>query len=99
MIFIGFQTGLGACGAAEVIMNAAEESPAYRRATICWGDPVRTKKNGESVSVNLTGSVKLPIPGMLPQVEVPAARLEFGTFPTSEVFWASRAENWLHHRG
>jgi hypothetical protein len=25
--------------------------------------------------------------------------LEFGTYPPSEVFWALRAENYIHHRG
>jgi len=33
----------------------------------------------------------------LPKVKVTAVNLEFGTYPTTEIFWALRAENWLHH--
>lgn len=99
VVFIGVHTGLGEYGAAEVIMNVSSESPAYRRAQMCWGDRVRTTWYSESVSVDLRGTVKLAIPEMLPQSEVTAASLEFGTFPPAEVFWALRAENWLHHRG
>ncbi len=37
---------------------------------------------------------------MLPNVEeVTAVSLEFGTLSAMKVFWALRAENWLHHHG
>ncbi|MET0088050.1 MAG: M14 family metallopeptidase [Sedimenticola sp.] len=99
VVFIGFHTGLGEYAAAEVIMNVGRNSPAFTRAIACWGDLVRTTMSGESVSIQPFGPVKLAIPGMLPQAEVTAVSLEFGTFPISEVFWALRAENWLHNRG
>ena len=34
---------------------------------------------------------------VLPDTEVTAVGLEFGTVPPEKVFWALRAENWLHH--
>jgi hypothetical protein len=36
---------------------------------------------------------------MLPQAEVTAVTLEFGTYSTIEVFAATRADNWLHCHG
>ena len=36
---------------------------------------------------------------MIPQAEVTAVSLEFGTYPAKDVFLALRAENWLHHYG
>jgi hypothetical protein len=34
---------------------------------------------------------------MLPNIEVTAVSLEFGTLPALKVFCALRAENWVHH--
>ncbi len=69
-----------------------------------WGDRVKTTAventtNGDSVSPHLYGTLKLAFPGMLPDTEVTAVSLEFGTLPAMKVFWALRAENWLHHHG
>ena len=36
---------------------------------------------------------------MLPNAEITAVSLEFGTFSPKKIFWALRAENWLHHYG
>jgi hypothetical protein len=99
VIFIDFHTGLGPHGDAEVIMNVKANSPPYKRAVQLWGDRVKTTVNGGSVSVDLLASLKLAIPKMIPQAEVTAASLEFGTYPAKEVFLALRAENWLHHYG
>lgn len=99
VIFIDFHTGLGPYGNAEVIMNVNANDPAYKRAVQWWGDRVKTTVSGESHSVNIQGSLKLAIPKMGPRVEVTAVSLEFGTYPAKEVFWALRAENWLHHYG
>ncbi len=99
VIFIDFHTGLGPHGNAEVIMNVKADSPAYKRAVQWWGDRVRTTVSGESVSVHLQASLKLAVPKMIPQAEVTALSLEFGTYPAKEVFLALRSENWLHHYG
>jgi hypothetical protein len=43
--------------------------------------------------------VKRAMVGMLPKTTVTAVTLEFGTFPSIDVFRALRVENWLHHHG
>ena len=74
------------------------DSPEFRRAVRIWGEmPVKTTVTGKSVSVHLDASLKLAFPEMLPNAEVTAVSLEFGTLPPLAVFKALRAENWLHH--
>jgi hypothetical protein len=99
VVFIDFHTGLGGYGQAEVILNVPQESPSYKRAVEWWGDSVKSTARGEAVSVHIHGSLKLAVPKMLPNSEVTAVSLEFGTFSRIKVFWALRAENWLHHHG
>ena len=100
IVVIDFHTGLGAFGTAEVILNVPEESPAYKRAVAMWGtERVKSTTTGTSVSVHLSATLKLAFPEMLPDAEVTALSLEYGTSPPLEVFKAVRAENWLHHRG
>jgi len=99
VMFIDFHTGLGSFGNAEVILNVATDSSEYKRAVKIWGDRVKSTVAGRSVSVDLEASVKLAFPKMIPQAEVTAVSLEFGTYPTKDVFLALRAENWLHHYG
>ena len=43
--------------------------------------------------------MKLAIPKMLPDTEVTAISLEFGTVPLMQAFKTIRSENWLHHHG
>jgi len=99
VVFIDFHTGLGPYGKAEVILNESEQSLAYKRAVEWWGDRAKTTTSGESISVDLRTTLKLAIPRMLPDTEVTAVGLEFGTFSALKVFWALRAENWLHNNG
>ena len=99
VVIIDFHTGLGPYGNAEVIMNEPEQSPAYRRAVTWWGDRVRTTVSGASVSIHLEATLKLGFTSMLPDAEITAVSLEFGTVEPMQVFWALRAENWLHHHG
>lgn len=96
---VEIHTGLGSFGDAEVIMNEANNSPAYRRAQALWGDLAKSTISGESVSTDIRGSVKLALPAMLPDAEMIAVSLEFGTYSSAKVFWALRKENWLHHHG
>lgn len=97
---VDFHTGLGPYGNAEVILNEEEYSPVYKRAVESWGGSrVKSTVSGKSVSVHLQATLKLAFPVMLPNAEVTAVTLEFGTLPAMKVFWALRAENWLHHHG
>jgi hypothetical protein len=99
VVIIDFHTGLGPYGNAEVIMNEPEQSPAYKRAVTWWGDRVRTTVSGGSVSIHLEATLKLGFSTMLPDAEITAVSLEFGTVEMKQVFWVLRAENWLHHHG
>jgi hypothetical protein len=100
VVFIDFHTGLGDFGGAEVVLNSSTDSPEYQRALGIWGSSfVRTTFTGESVAIHLDASLKLAIPQMLPNAEVTAVSLEFGTVASMQVFRAIRAENWLHHHG
>lgn len=97
--FIDFHTGLGPNGYGELISNYLLGSPEHDRAVEWWGDRVKTTKAGESVSADLTGAIKLCLFDELPEAEVTAATLEFGTVPPLRVLRALQAENWLHHFG
>lgn len=100
VIVVDVHTGLGEYGDAEIILNDPEDSPAYGRAVAIWGsEQVRSTITGGSVSIHLDASVKLAFVEMLPESEVTAVSLEFGTRPGMDVFRAVRAENWLHHHG
>lgn len=98
VVVIDVHTGLGAYANSEIILNSPEVSAEYRRASAWWGEHVKTTVSGESVSVHLDSTLKLAIPSMLPGIEVTAVSQEFGTLPPTEVFWALRSENWLHHQ-
>lgn len=100
VVAVDVHTGLGEFGTAEVILNVPENSPEHQRALTIWGPSlVKTTAGGESVSAHIDASVKLAIPQMLPDAEVTAVSVEFGTVPMIETFKAMRAENWLHHHG
>jgi len=100
VIVVDVHTGLGQSGAAEVILNVPDTSPAYQRALAIWGSElVESTVSGGSVSPHLEASLKLAIPELLPNTEVTAVSLEFGTVPPMEAFKALRAENWLYHYG
>jgi hypothetical protein len=100
VVIVDVHTGLGEYGSAEIILNSPEDSPAYGRAVAMWGaEQVRSTVSGGSVSIHLGATLKLAFPEMLPNSEVTAVSLEYGTVPILEVAKALRAENWLHHYG
>ena len=98
-IFFDIHTGLGPNCAAEMISNSPKDSAQYIRAHAIWGDMLKTTKADESVSADLTGTLKMAVIKTLPNVEVTAASIEFGTVPVLVALRALRAENWLHHAG
>ena len=100
VIAIDVHTGLGPFGRGELILNDAVEAPAYQRAIDWWGkERVASTVDGHSVSAHLSGTINLALARMLPDAEVTAVGLEFGTLPPMAVFRALRAENWLYHHG
>lgn len=99
VVFIDLHTGLGPFGEGEVILDAMPGTPTHARAARWWGDMVRSAPAGESASARLTGTIDRAVVDMLPEAEVTAAALEFGTYPLPRVFRALQAENWLHNYG
>ncbi len=99
VVLIDFHTGLGEYRAAEVIAGAGPGNPSDERMLKWWGNRVKTPDAGDAVSPPISGSLKHGFIRLLPGVDVTAVSLEFGTSPLSEVLWALRAENYLHHHG
>ena len=60
---------------------------------------MRSTRAGESVSAHVLGSIDSGLIAALPHAEVTAGGLEFGTYPTLDVFRGLRADNWLHVLG
>ena len=93
---IDFHTGLGAHGAAELIVEDAPGTAAYKRAKAMWGDAVQSSEGGESVSPPLHGTVDQAVAGWAKDnFELTYAALEVGTKPARDVFTALRRDNWL----
>jgi hypothetical protein len=99
IVFFDVHTGLGPFANAEIISNSPKDTEEYQRARAIWGDRVKTTKAGESVSADLSGTLKLAVPRMVPSATVTAASIEFGTVPALVALRALRDENWLHHFG
>ncbi|MGA9276407.1 DUF2817 domain-containing protein [Ilumatobacter sp.] len=95
---IDVHTGLGPWGHGELISHESAGDPGYDRGTAWWGE-VRSMADGESVSAQLSGDWLGAIDGWVPDVEVTAAALEFGTVDTVTVLQALRADAWLHAHG
>ncbi len=98
-VLVDIHTGLGDYGAAELIVEVEADDPAYARAKAWWGDLVKSTVTGESVSARLTGTIDTVLPSLLPGAETTSTCLEFGTCSGTEVFRATRADNWLHTLG
>ena len=111
VVVIDLHTGLGAYGDYDIILQHPKESSTYMRAAAIWGpEKVRTTSNIESdqddpgtddrsSSAETSGPMKLAFPNLLPEAEVTAVTVDFGTSSAIKVFLAMRDENWLHYNG
>ena len=95
---IDLHTGLGPWGHGELISHEGADDAGYRRGTAWWGD-VRSMVDGESVSAPLSGDWLGALDRLLPDVEVTAVALEFGTVDVVSVLQALRADAVLHAHG
>lgn len=96
LVVIDYHTGLGECGAAEMITEEIPGTPAYNRQKSIWGDRIRSSEAGESLSAPLTGTIDKAMAKLMGGAELTFAALEVGTAPMREVFNALRKDNWLH---
>jgi len=95
---VDLHTGLGPWGHGELIGHHDVDHPGHQRAVGWWGD-VRSMVDGQSVSANLNGDWLARVEDWLPDAEVTAAALEYGTVDTISVLQALRADAWLHAHG
>jgi hypothetical protein len=95
---IDLHTGLGPWGHGELISHVGGDDAGYQRGQAWWGD-VRSMLDGESVSAQLSGDWLGALDRLLPDVEVTAAALEFGTVDVVSVLQALRADAVLHAHG
>ncbi|MES9963291.1 MAG: M14 family metallopeptidase [Candidatus Sedimenticola sp. 20ELBAFRAG] len=98
VILIDIHTGLGKYGAAEVINEILPGTSRYEWMMKCWEIRITNPHVGDAVSPTIIGPLKRGFERLLPNAEVIAVSLEFGTYPPSKVLWALRAENYLHHK-
>jgi hypothetical protein len=99
IIVLDIHTGLGEFAEVEVITEMEAESPGIAWLTKCWDLQPRNSNTGQSVSPAVSGSLKHGLGEMLIDTNVTAVTLEFGTYSPHRIFWALRAENYLHHHG
>jgi len=97
--FIDLHTGLGPYGVGEIMNNHNRGEPAFDRVAQWFGSEATSIEAGSSSSAPVSGDTTLGVTGALPQAEVTAITLEYGTVPLKEVLDAVRADNWLHVHG
>jgi hypothetical protein len=98
LVLVDLHTGLGPWGHGELISHESSSGAGYQRGTAWWGD-VRSMVDGDSVSAQLSGDWLGALDRLLPDVEITAVALEFGTVDTVTVLQALRADAVLHASG
>jgi hypothetical protein len=83
----------------EIMNNHAAGDAAFARVVDWYGGEATSIEAGTSSSAPISGDVTLGVQQALPDAELTAITLEFGTVQLIEVFEALRADNWLHVHG
>jgi hypothetical protein len=96
---IDIHTGLGPRGYGEPISVAPPDASGFRRAQAWWGGEVKSTADGTSKSPPVAGPLIGSLETCLPDAEITAIGLEFGTVELSEALEAIRGDNWLYARG
>lgn len=92
---VDIHTGLGPYGVGESFVVGGEDTKALARGRAWFSQPMRAIDSSKvHRGYNLLGLI-----GALPQAEVTAVTLEFGTFAMHDMIDALRADNWLHLYG
>jgi len=97
--FLDLHTGLGPYGVGEIMNNHAAGEPAFARVNEWFGSEATSIEAGSSSSAPVSGDITLGVQRGLPQAEITAITLEYGTVPVKDVLDAVRADNWLHAHG
>ena len=93
---IDYHTGLGPFGYGELITGEPEGSEVHVRASSWYGSTVTPVGVAGSASAKISGDWISAAPMIIPNAEVTAIAMEFGTISPLEVLQALRADNWLH---
>ena len=96
---IDYHTGLGPRGHGERIYPFGADSPAMARVRDWYGDDFTCPGLGTSSSTEVRGCNMIGMEEAIPEAEVTAIALEYGTLPSEAVRLALRADNWLHLHG
>ena len=100
VVWVDVHTGLGPYGEVELITEEGRDHPAYARGRKWFGEVFRSTAAGESYSAPLEGVMERGLVEELePGCAFTAFAAEFGTYDPTRVFWAMRADNWVHHHG
>lgn len=96
---IDYHTGLGPWGYAEPIMSEYVGTPNYLRGQAWFGATITTPADGSSTSAITSGDNLAAAPKLLNHAAVTGIALEYGTRALQAVFFALRADAWLHGYG
>ena len=100
VVAIDIHTALGPFGTAQLLPNIDPESEEHRYAKAIWDQSLFSEiAPGKTANSYLSATVKSAMERLLPETRVTSVTLEFGTYPSWDVFMALRAENWLHNYG
>jgi hypothetical protein len=94
---VDFHTGLGPRGYGELIWALPAGQSGFERAVQWYGPDVTSPDAGTSTSAVLSGTNGEGFVRFLPQAELTAIALEYGTIDLADVLDAVRADNWLHN--
>ena len=96
---IDFHTGLGPFGHGEIICVSPPGTAGFDRTKDWYGSEVTSPEQGTSTSAIVVGVMVDAFPQEVPDAEVTAVAIEYGTHPVNEVLEAVRKDNWLHLHG
>lgn len=96
---IDYHTGLGPRGHGERICPARPGTPEIARAAEWYGGDFTCPALGTSSATEICGFNVIGMAEALPEAELTAVALEYGTLPSEDVKLALRADNWLHLHG
>ncbi len=100
LAWVDVHTGLGAWADFVMLTSAGPDDPVVQRGLAWYGGATQSIGAGEAVTPACHGAADLGLAGeFATDTTVTFFAQEFGTYDTTRVFWAMRADNWLHHHG
>lgn len=98
LAIIDIQVGLPESGHGEMVSHHAADDSGYTRGAAVWNG-LRSATDRDTKASVLDGEWLSAVEAMLPDAEVTAAALEFGTVDVITMLQALRADAWLHSYG